>query len=343
MSLGLSDNYMLVGNVDCNIPPYNTGEGFMPIGNSYDPFRGSFDGSNYEITGLFINNSSSNYVGLFGYTESAILGSVDLINVNISGDDAYIGGLIGYQSNGSIHNSHVTGTVTGDTSGPYAFGGLVGYSYAGDISFSYSDAHVTGYTNVGGLVGSLSTDSDIASSYATGDVNGYNYVGGLVGSTNSPSSYITDSYATGTVTGNSGGSYIGGLVGDCHNDIINSYAIGNVTGGSYVGGLLGSNYKSITNSYSTGPVNGMSNVGGLTGYNFGTVNNCYWYDNVGDSVAICHGDGGNTGCTQAASVSDFFASTLDVYDGGASTWDFVGTWQSCPSNYPVLTIMGGMC
>ncbi|WP_217222099.1 GLUG motif-containing protein, partial [Aliarcobacter cryaerophilus] len=52
---------------------------------------------------------------------------------------------------------------------------------------------------------------------------------------------ISNSYASGTVSGSIGSSYVGGLVGYNHGTISNSYTSGNVDGYFSVGGLVGRN------------------------------------------------------------------------------------------------------
>lgn len=56
---------------------YNGGKGWQPIGgyinNKVMPFKSNFDGGRYTISGLYINDSSRDYVGLFGMIESATI------------------------------------------------------------------------------------------------------------------------------------------------------------------------------------------------------------------------------------------------------------------------------
>lgn len=62
--------FKLMDDIDLTewIADNNPSQGWVPIGNSSDnSFRGTFDGNNHKITGLYINRSSSDYVGLFGY------------------------------------------------------------------------------------------------------------------------------------------------------------------------------------------------------------------------------------------------------------------------------------
>ncbi|MFC1632491.1 beta strand repeat-containing protein, partial [Candidatus Omnitrophota bacterium] len=308
-------------------------------------FSGTYNGNNYTISNLTINKQA-NYIGLFGYTDSATIQNVGLIANDVTGK-AYVGGLVGYNRvSSTITNSYATGDVTG--SGNYV-GGLVGYmTGSATITNSYATGAVEGSGGyVGGLVGRNSSSSTITNSYATGDVTGSgDYVGGLVGQ-NSYSSTITNSYATGDVTGD---DYVGGLVGQnygcsmqegCVSSITNSYATGDVTGDDYVGGLVGYNYTSCTitnNSYATGSVTGDDYVGGLVGYNNGTISNSYY--NIDDATITIGGVvfngltfGGIYGAQfddwvadKSLTITDYFTKNGDYYEIGTvqGLKDFLG-------------------
>ena len=251
---------------------YNSGSGFIPIGDGSTQFTGSYDGDGHTITGLFINRV--NYVGLFGSTDGgAMIKNIGLINVNITGSD-YVGGLVG-NNIGTINKSYSTVSVIGS----FHAGGLAGVN-GGTISNSYSTGSVTGHIGsyVGGLVGTNYNSSTISNSYYSGWAWGES-VGGLVGL--NINSTISKSYSTGTVWGDNGGSTVGGLVGNNIGTINNSYSTGSAwgSGTSYVGGLVGTNSVTISNSYSTGSVSGTSNiiVGGLVGYNNNsTISSSFW-------------------------------------------------------------------
>ena len=142
-------------------------------------------------------------------------------------------------------------------------GGLAG-SLSGSLSDSCATGSVSGNADsVGGLVGYSGSDSTISESHATGAVSGDHSVGGLVGYSGNS---ISDSYATGAVSGDHS---VGGLVGALasRSRISGSYATGTVVGTGAVGGLVGGGYRSsITESYATGTVNGSGDhVGGLAG------------------------------------------------------------------------------
>ncbi|MBC6414695.1 MAG: cadherin-like beta sandwich domain-containing protein [Chromatiales bacterium] len=151
-----------------------------------------------------------------------------------------------------------------DVRGGFVVGALVARNSGGTIEHSYIDGDVLGRDMmVGGLVGSHL--GRINNSYASGTVSGNTQAGGLVGSI-----FITSAESTNSV-----------------GTIINSYAINDVEGQYFVGGLVGSNSGSglLSNSYATGSVRGIYNIGGLTGLNIGNIENSYARGNVDGSNA----------------------------------------------------------
>ena len=113
---------------------------FKPIGDSSNPFTGTFDGRNYTISYLTINRPNTNYVGLFGNTKiGSSIKNVGLKNVDIVGS-GYVGGLVG-DSSSEISNSYSTGNIKGNTE----VGGLIGVSKdsSSEISNSYSNGRCT--------------------------------------------------------------------------------------------------------------------------------------------------------------------------------------------------------
>ncbi|MFX4210858.1 beta strand repeat-containing protein [Aliarcobacter butzleri] len=179
-------------------------------------FTGTFDGKGFAISDLYINRPITDQVGLFGYIHDATIKNIGLENVSITGG-YWVGGLVGFNRQGTIQNSHVTGAV----SGSYRVGGLVGNNYYGQIENSYALGSVSGTQSVGGLVGLNDSSGTITinNSYAISSVTGSGYIGGFVGSNYNGT--IENSYASGTATG--GGSDIGGLVGFNNGYISNSF------------------------------------------------------------------------------------------------------------------------
>ncbi len=211
-----------------------------------------------------------------GYATGTVTGVVT------GGDAPYeLGGLAGFAS-GRITDAYATGAVTSgvttSNANGYALGGLIGFLDANSVlSNAYATGAVTATAaaQVGGLVG-WSRAATVNASYATGAVQGADDVGGLVGDNdwygNSVGAIITNSYATGSVTGTGASGvthYVGGLVGenlhinnadnDDQGQISTSWASGLVSGTGTLGGLVGGNGGIITSSVwdrtSTGQAN----------------------------------------------------------------------------------------
>ena len=217
------------------------------------------------------------------------------------------------------------------------------FGYAGNqssiINIGLLNINVIGHHWVGGLVGA--NEGAITNSYATGAVTGtrhYADVGGLVGWNINPGS-VTKSYAMVDVIGNSYGANVGGLVGWNGNSITNSYATGSVTGtgdSADVGGLVGYNNSSsrVTNSYAIGSVTGGRDAGGLVGYNSrsGRVTNSYW-DKLTSGITTSAGGEGKTTIELQSST----ATTGTYTSWSTEIWDFGTTKQ-----YPALKYRSGM-
>lgn len=236
ISKGLNRNYVLMNDI--------------VLQNKWEPlstFTGKLDGGNYKISGLKIENPTSNNQGLFEIISDSGKVSNLKLDCNITGYDN-VGGLAGI-NNGTIENIKITGVVTGRN----AVGGLVGHNERGKITYTYSAATITGQlNNIGGLVGENWNATSIISKSASSGVvmqlgDSAEAVGGLVGS--NFYAYINNSYSTGIVNGN---CYVGGLVGNNNGAYItNSYSISKVIGNRNLGALVGIYGGGISNSYWT--------------------------------------------------------------------------------------------
>ncbi len=233
------------GEADAGDTYWNSGAGWVPIGDSSDSFSSFaaiFEGNGRTITNLFID-SSENDIGLFGATrswvvirnlESAVIRNLEMVSVQVTGTDN-VGGLVG-SNGGAVSACFATGKVSGDDD----VGGLVGANLDdGSVSASYSTVHVTGDDRIGGLAGSNS--GEVTAAYATGRVVGDLEAGGLIGENTGD---VNISYATGLVSGR---STVGGLVG-------------RNSGG---GNITGSYWDSDTSGRTTGSYGQAQNTEGL--------------------------------------------------------------------------------
>jgi hypothetical protein len=263
--------------------PANT---WTPIGD----FRGTFDGNDHVVSGVYINNLNDQQ-GLFGVNKG-LIENLGVIAFYVKGKN-YVGGLVGDNGrNAKIENSYSIGRVSGENS-------------------------------VGGLVGNNS-ESLISNCFHSGVVRGVGEnVGGLVGRVYLPGSMISNSYSTGTVTGQSN---VGGLVGELYGSVSNSYSTSTVTGEKYVGGLIGeitNTGSPVRNSYAAGVVVGNERVGGLVGGG-GTITSSYY-----DSEVSGQGDTRGTG----KSTAEMKREVTFI------TWDFELIWgldSGINNGYPYL-------
>ena len=304
--VGNGEQFTLANDISASATSaWSGGNGFEPIGDATTALTGTFNGSDHTISGLTIDRSTEESVGLFGYVDGGVVENVGVENADITGN-RYVGGLVGQSVGGStVTDSSVTGSVTG-TRGEFSdVGGLVGYN-AGTVTKSSANGSIDGSGDVGGLVGWNAVGGTVSDSSATGSVDGSNQnVGGLVGFN---AGTVTESATTGDVSGNTD---VGGLAGE--NDagtVTDSSATGSVTGHRYVGGLVGNNDAgTVTSSSATGSVTGtsgeFSDAGGLVGYNAGTVSESSATGSVTGSGDV----GGFAGWNAAGgTVTDSYAS-----------------------------------
>jgi len=327
MSNNLSACYVLKNDIDASATAsWNSGAGFVPIGNYTNRFIGGLDGKNFTVSGLFINRPGSGTAGLLGSIGiGGYVNNIRILNGNLTGG-AYTGGLVGINS-GVVNNSAATGNVNGGN----LLGGLIG-SNMGTASNSYATCDVNGDDDVGGFAGT--NGGTVSHSYASGNVKGSRYVGGLIGVTGGT---VTDSHAAGNVTGTY--DYIGGLVGYAGGILNNSYATGNVKGRENLGGLAGYfGYGTLSNTYAEGNVTGTGEiVGGLVGYSSGTVNNAHAAGNVSGGYRYV---GGLVGDNEGAVNNSYATGNVNGgigYIGGLVGSTLLGTVNN--SHYPMDKVL----
>lgn len=238
-------------------------DAWTPIGSEATPYRGTFDGNNHTISGLYFNDVYSAYAGLFGCNAGKII-NVGVIDSYFKGS-RYVGGVCGYNyafnTTATIKNCYNTGTISGSDD---EVGGVCGCNYADSegtstINNCYNTGMVSsssrGECSFGGVCGKNYANSNstatIESSYNTGTVSGKgDYAGGVCGKNyaydSSAKANIKYCYNTGTVSGN----YAGGVCGQNYADpmtyevtatIESCYSTGTISG-NYVGGICGQNY-----------------------------------------------------------------------------------------------------
>ena len=265
-----------------------TGNEWVPI--QVQGYTGTFDGGGKAITGLTINQPSTNNVGLFASIEvEGTVKNLKLDKVNVTAN-SNVGAIAG-ENRGTIENCSVSGSVTGSSDNG-CVGGIAGFHRKGSITDCHSSATVEGKAYVGGIAGqndAMLGSASIIACYSTGSVTatknnttGSSYAGGVVG-LNSNEAVLTACYATGNVKGE--GNYVGGVVGDNAYGTVTAcyHATGSVTGASgTTGGVAGRNYKDD--------------------YGSGILNACYWDGTVTGDTGIGDDMTGNS-ASEALKVS----------------------------------------
>ncbi len=198
---------------------FNSGNGWIPIGGRLsNRFYGNFDGNGKNITGLYMStNAIKNFFGLFGIVDGGIIQNLGVVDVNITGDFYYVGGVAGYVGGGGITNCYTTGVITG-----YSYvGGIAGHVNSnGSVTECYSKNIVNGNDQVGGIVGYVYF-GNVTNCYSTGTISGNNCIGGVVGNVEFGS--VAYCYSTGAISGNNG--LVGGVAGVVSGIVINCAAL----------------------------------------------------------------------------------------------------------------------
>ena len=224
-------------------------------------FAGTFDGNGKTISGLYVNDTSATFAGLFQTILTATASDSTIIK-DLGIKDSY------FKAAYTGYSPQFTGSIFAGTS---TNGGYT------RISNCYSEATIEGRENTGGLVGRNSHKLIIENSHFSGKIHtsANDNVGGLVGTSGNDTLFIFNSYNSGNIRGGS----VGGLVSaTCVFHIKDSYNSGNLSSEhNNVAGLVlalsgpGSVprtplYSVLENSYNTGKLyTETSNIGGLVG------------------------------------------------------------------------------
>lgn len=332
-------NCYFVVTADINM----SGVDFTPIGRDTSHyFRGLFYGGTNGYTGervqrtitnLAINDSTSDYIGLFGYVwqngKQYTRPTIEYITIGNSCSFVgrnYVGGVVAHGQDVTISHCYNYATVTGNDK----VGGIVGYNFGATvINGTTNHGTVKGHDYVGGIAGEADwgglTGTDDAIIANNGTVEGNNYVGGIVG-------YLWTTYSIVLAKNQNqvvGKNYVGGIVGGLkyHNEYNNSIAystntgtIGNTSSSSNVGGIIGGcvdnqiDFK-IENCSNNGNIDAKNAnfVGGVAGSLKGkvTITNCEnaypisGKENVGGLVGNIEGGAAITTSNNSGAVNGY--------------------------------------
>lgn len=234
-----------------------SGIDWTPIGDTKYKFSGTFDGQNFIIYNLSMNNKSRVvYGGLFGRTtEDAVIRNVRLINCSLTGSSLsggvaeHYGFVVGYHT-GVVKNCFADGKINGGSN----IGGIAGYN-AGMIEDCSVNGKLNGTSAVGGITGRNS--GAVRRCEMFGAITGTaNYIGGITG-ISTTGSVIENCCSAGKVQGTASKNYMGGIAGNARGTIKNCYsicAIANTeTNGQYYGGIAGCLSGTLENCVALNP------------------------------------------------------------------------------------------
>ena len=170
-----SANAVLVNDITVNsIANMGNYLEWTPIGSRDNMYSGTFDGQGHKITGLYFDDASAEYVGLFGCSDGRIknvgvVGSyfngkekvggvcggnygtiVNCYNTSTVNGVSYVGGIAGYNRARKIENCYNTGAISASN---YGAGGIVGYNCLATVNNCFSSGAVTAPDRAGGVCG----------------------------------------------------------------------------------------------------------------------------------------------------------------------------------------------
>ena len=267
------------------------------VGTETEPFKGTFDGKGYTITGLIIPTSDNEYMGFIGMLDGGTVKNVKFASVSVTGKND-VGTAVGRVINGGI----VSGVqvLGGTVSGAKRVGGVVGSIKAsGTVSDCTNAAVVTANDrNAGGIVGSAYYTETGKQMYITNCVNnGAVTASGVCGVCGGIVSLSAANVSGNTNTAAVKGTEVGGIVGEqkSYGSVINNTNSGAVTNtgenAAYgAGGIIGwlryhgtseasayevSDIISVTGNKNSGSVTGGNDAGGIVGtvYNSAVIMN----------------------------------------------------------------------
>ena len=300
---------------------------WVPIGNCATNrnlvFKGKFDGNNHIIDNIYINNTSTEYQGLFGLVEGNLDSYAEITRVIIG-------------ENSKVYGKGYTGCIIG--SAKYT-----------SISYCENNGEVKGYTTYcqGGICGTI-TMSEIYRCINNGNVYGYWQVGGINGGGNNYT--LKECINTGNIgvtNVTSSCCAFGGIVGNTYIgvNVINCYNTGTITGNQMVGGIVGINEKgaNIKYCYNKGKVSGTNHVGSVVGRNsntntpYGNIYNSYYLSGTGNGVGTTTGGTINTtAVSEANCIEKTNATTSLLYLLNNGNEEPEWTISNDEGSYPTL-------
>ena len=233
------------------------GTGFKAVGNDTNPFKGTFNGNEYEIKNINIYaNGSSLYGGIIGKIVSGKIMNLGIVDAKIICNSKASGGIVGNATDSEIINCYNKGNLTTENRAPVE--GIAGEITNSKIIRCYNEANITGNCTTG--IAYYAKNSTIENCYNTGNLNSSAPSGGIV--FNISNSEILNCYNNGKIESLSNS---GGIIATNANDskIVNCYNLATISNSNgAAGGIIGSTVSDseIIDCYNEGKINSSNNI-----------------------------------------------------------------------------------
>ncbi len=317
-----------------------SGENWIPIGTSENPFQGTFDGG-FTIKNLNIVETEAKegkaYTGFFGYANNATIKNVTFENVNlniacldIDHSQGHIGAVAGsLEGTSTIENVTVCGDIkveaTFDANGASRVAVVAGGNSSGNVTMrevhvkANEGSYLKANNNVGALAGQLQVKNVFENCSSNIDVTGKKFfAGGIIGLAAGNSTF-TNCHTTGDVTVTAGRE---GRAND-------HYRVGGIAGGWADGS---NNVCTLTDCSYTGKISGTNADGSVANpldY-AGYVGRGYTLTNCAGSKVIIDG----TSYVQADNKTFGIYIVNDVYEiGTAAALRWIANEVNAGNNY----------
>ncbi|MGN1111791.1 MAG: GLUG motif-containing protein [Acutalibacteraceae bacterium] len=191
---------------------------WTPIGNNSTGYKGVFDGKSHTVSGLYFNDTTAMYVGLFGCVNGTVA-NVEVVDSYFKGLN-FVGGVCGLNNAGEILNCYNSGNIAVTAVETGCVGGVCGWN-KGIMYYCFNS-------------GKVSASGNNANKASAGGVCGWNYYS------------VESCYNLGDISATATVAYVGGVCGYNYYNVTisNCYNIGKVSAAAttaYVGGVCGMN------------------------------------------------------------------------------------------------------
>lgn len=254
---------------------------WTPMGNQYRTaaYSGTFDGAGHTIQGLYCA-ATKNIVGLFGYTNGAVIKDVKVTGyLRVIGD--FVGSIVA-----SAGSTSITGCVNAAVINA---SGISSYYAGGIVASAHNTSTIRDCVNIGTLTCSIPSDNAEGAGGIAGCLTGNSVISncsnlGIIMGICSNARYS----GTNNIGGIAGSTW-GATISDCYNVGLLTDTTNQTSARSpYVGGIAGYSESVISNSYSVGSVTATRTdapLGGIAGYSAGgSITNCYYLTGTAGQV-----------------------------------------------------------